>query len=219
MLYRKRITGSKVIGLVLAFIILFTTIILVYTTSSTPEDSTLLNSIDKYSEQVNIPPKQDITSNWAKVESIGGTYSIKLPDGWQLNNYPDNLINGDGIVHIQGKPATVITQSSPYAGDQRKFNVSTAEKQTGQPDGPQWQSPNPYGKESTTDFSIGNLKGKRYSIEYTETVTGVTKGDKIYNYVFDLPNNKQLGVTYFQYNGDPDNLSIVEDAIRTITIN
>lgn len=157
----------------------------------------------------------DPTANWKRVDSIGGAYSIKVPDGWELTNYPGNVMNGDSITFSAGKPAVITIASSTYAGDQRRFNVSFSDKQYV---APQWQTPNPYGTETTTDFLIGSLKGKRYSIEYTQTVTGVTKGDKIYQYAFNLPNGGQLGVVYIQYAGNADNLKTVEQAIQTIVI-
>jgi hypothetical protein len=126
--------------------------------------------------------------NWVKVDSIGGAYSIKVPDGWVLTNYPGNTLNGDSIAFSEGKPAVITTASSAYAGDQRRFNVGFTDKRSAQDTAPQWQSPNPYGTEAVEDFSIGSLMGKRYSVEYTQTVTGVTKGDKVYQYAFDLPN-------------------------------
>ncbi|HEV7454811.1 MAG TPA: hypothetical protein VGO07_06145, partial [Candidatus Saccharimonadales bacterium] len=97
----------------------------------------------------------------------------------------------------------------------RKFNVAFTDKQY---DAPQWQPSSDIGTVTTTDFSVGSLKGKRYHIEYTQTVTGVTKGDKIYQYVFNLPNGKQLDVVYMQNAGDADNLKTVEQAIQTIVI-
>lgn len=160
----------------------------------------------------------DPTANWVRVDSLGGAFSMKVPDGWILTKYPNNVLMGDDITFSPGKPAVVTTASSAYAGDQKRFTVSLSEKASQQGSVPQWQSPNPYGTESTTDFSIGSLKGKRYSIEYTQTVTGVTKGDKLYQYAFSLPNGGQLGVVYIQYAGDADNLKTVEQAIQTIVI-
>lgn len=161
----------------------------------------------------------DPTTSWKRVESLGGAYSIKVPDGWVLTKYPGNVVNGDSITYTAGKPAVITTASSTYAGDQKKFNVVFTDNQSAANTVPQWQSPNPYGTEATEDFSIGNIQGKRYSITYTQTVTGVTKGDKVYQYVFDLPNNKSLGVVYIQYAGDADNLKTVEQAIKTIVVN
>jgi len=158
----------------------------------------------------------DPTANWKKVHSIGGAYSIKVPDGWELTNFPGNDLNGDSITFSEGKPAVITTSGTAYAGDQRKFNIGFTDKQY---DAPQWQSPSQFGIEATTDFSIGSVVGKRYSIEYTQTVTGVTKGDKIYQYVFNLPSGKQLGIVYMQSTGDADNLKTVEQAIQTIVIN
>lgn len=161
----------------------------------------------------------DPTANWKKVDSIGGAYSMKVPDGWELTNYPDNVLMGDSITFSAGKPAVITTASSAYAGDQKRFTVGFADKTEGQDSPPQWQSPNPYGTETKTDFSIGSIKGTRYSLEYTQTVTGVTKGDKIYQYVFNLPGGKGLGVVYIQYASDADNLKTVEQAIKTIVVN
>lgn len=160
----------------------------------------------------------DPTANWVKVDSIGGAYSIKVPDGWKLTNYPDNVLMGDDITFSAGSPAVITTASSPYAGDQQRFTVGFADKRSAEDTAPQWQSPNPYGTESKEGFSIGSLMGTRYSIEFTQTVTGVTKGDKVYQYVFGLPNDKGLGVVYRQYAGDADNLKTVEQAIQTIVI-
>jgi hypothetical protein len=160
----------------------------------------------------------DPTTTWKRVDSIGGAYSIKVPDGWELTNYPDNVLMGDSITFSPGKPAIITTARSAYAGDQKRFTVGFTDKTAGQDTAPQWQSPNPYGIETKTDFSIGSIKGTRYSIEYTQTVTGVTKGDKIYQYVFNLPGGKGLGAVYIQYAGDADNLKTVEQAIQSIVI-
>lgn len=159
----------------------------------------------------------DPTANWKRVQSIGGAYSIKVPDGWKLALYPDNVMNSDSITFSEGKPAVISTGTAPYAGDQRRFNVGFSENQN-EDEAPQWQSPNPYGTETKTDFSIGNIKGTRYTIEFTQTVTGVTKGDKIYQYAF-TSGSKHLGVVYIQYASDADNLKTVEQAIKTIVIN
>lgn len=180
-----------------------------------PDTSTTATNTPTTKPTTNTP---DPTANWKKVDSIGGAYSIKVPDGWELTNYPGNTLNGDSISYSAGTPAKITTESNPYAGDQRRFNVSFAEKTNSQYPAPQWQSPNPYGTEAKTDFSIGNLKGTRFSIEYTQTVTGVTKGDKIYEYEFFLPGGKGLNILYAQYAGDADNLTTVEQAIQSIVI-
>ncbi|SRR5579885_3545368 len=126
----------------------------------------------------------------------------------------NSTINGDSLTFSAGKPAVITATSSAYAGDQRKFNVGFSDDPNVQYSGPQWQSPNPYGTEATENCSI---TGKRYSIEYTQTVTGVTKGDKVYQYVFNS-GSKHLNVVYMQNAGDTDNLQTVEQAIKTIAI-
>lgn len=162
-------------------------------------------------------PTPDPTANWKKVSSIGGAYSIKIPDGWAVTNYPGNVMNSDSVTFSSGKPAVITPATTAYAGDQKRFNIGIGDSASTL--SPQWQTPNPYGTESTEDFSIGSLSGKRFSIEYTQTVTGITKGEKIYDYGFDVPNGKQLGIVYIQYPGDADNLATVEQAIKTIIVN
>lgn len=181
-------------------------------TTTTPTTTKITNTTEQTTNTT------DSTANWVTVDSIGGAYSMKVPDGWKLMSFPGNLINGDYITYSPGTPALISTNSTSYAGDQRKFNVSFSEKTNGQSPAPQWQSPNLYGVETKTDFSIGNLRGTRFSIEYTQTVTGVTKGDKLYEYEFFLPGGKGLNVLYIQYAGDTDNLQTVEQAIKSIVI-
>jgi cytoskeletal protein RodZ len=79
----------------------------------------------------------DPTANWKKVDSIGGAYSIKVPDGWELTNYPDNVLMGDSITFSAGKPAVITTASSAYAGDQKRFNVGFTDKRSAQDAAPQ----------------------------------------------------------------------------------
>ncbi len=154
---------------------------IIYRKLATPSGTS--NTTNNTNQTTTTTTTTDPTANWKRVDSIGGAYSIKVPDGWELTNYPGNTLNGDSITFSEGKAAIITTATSAYAGDQKKFNVVFTDKQYA---APQWQSPNQFGTEATTDFSIGSLKGKRYSIEYTQTVTGVTKGDKIYQYVFNL---------------------------------
>jgi len=63
------------------------------------------------------------SADWILINSISGGYSMKLPDGWTVTNYPGNTINADAITFKQGKAATVITADTTYNGDQKKFNV------------------------------------------------------------------------------------------------
>lgn len=178
-----------------------------------PEDS---QTFQQNSETKDAMDSEDETAGWKTVESIGGAYTIKVPQGWKLASYPGNTIAGDEIVYSGDQEAVITNENSAYAGDQRKFNVTFS---TQAHEVPQWQSPNQYGVESVTDFAIGDLQGKRYSIEWTETVTGVTEGDIIYQYVFNLDSGKQLNVVYMYQPADGDTLELVEKVIKTITLN
>lgn len=167
-------------------------------------------------QQPNPTQQEDETSNWKTVESIGGEFSIKVPDGWELFNYPGNTLNGNSITYTAGKPAVIHTESQAYASSQKKFNVGFSDNTNSS--GPQWQSPNQYGIETTSDYFLGEIEGKKYSIEWKESVTGVTKGDKIYQYAFNLANGKQIGIVYMQAPTDTDNLKLIEQVIQTIVI-
>jgi hypothetical protein len=216
-IYKDQQMGFGIVALVFAIIILAVcalggwTIFMKQDKTSQPNTSNIGTPTTKPTTQATDP-----TANWKKVESTGGAYSIRIPDGWELTSYPENLLNGDSISFSKGKPAVITLASSAYAGDIKKFNVSFSAKQY---PAPQWQSPNPYGTETKTDFSIGDIKGTKYSTEFTQTVTGATKGDRIYQYVFNLPSGSQLSVVYLQYHDDADNLKMVEQTVKTITVN
>ncbi len=160
-------------------------------------------------------PSTDETANWKTVTSLDGGFTIKAPEGWELFNYPGGTINGDEITHTPGKPAIIHEESRSYVGDQKKFNVVLSANAY---DAPQWQSPNNNGKETNSEYSIGSVKGKKYTIEWLESVTGVTKGDRIYQHVFNLADGRQLNVVY-KATANTDNLKLIEQVIQTIKVN
>lgn len=160
--------------------------------------------------------EDDETAGWKQVESIGGAFTVKIPDGWELNSYPGNTMNGDSITYSADKAAVITEGGSVYAGDQKKINITFS---SGEPyNAPQWQSPNQYGEESVVDFVAGKLSGKRYKIEWTQSVTGVNKGDKIYQYVFRTDNGDQLSIVYMQGVADANNLQTVDKMVKTLVV-
>jgi hypothetical protein len=169
------------------------------------------------------------TANWRRVDSIGATFSLRLPDGWWLDNYAGNVMNGDRIVYEKGELATVTSHpDQTYSGSQKKFNVTLNSKPL---PAPQWQAQAVHGTSSTSDFNVGSLKGKRYSVMWNENfVVGVYqrddvtqgtvfyRGDRIYQYVFDVPGGRQLTVVYNLPATDKDNLAQVEQVVRSILV-
>jgi hypothetical protein len=115
------------------------------------------------------PPKQQSVAedavSWRRVDSMGSAFSIKLPDGWWLDSYPNNVMNGDRIVYSKGALAAASSHSRPYAGSQKNFNVVLNDKAA---KAPQWQPAGSRGRESASDFTAGNLTGKRYAVEWTD---------------------------------------------------
>lgn len=88
-----------------------------------------LNPASSQNTSLNKTSPQDETASWKKVDSIGGAFSIKVPDGWKLVNYPSNTLNGDNVTYTPGKTAVITSGTNAYAGDQRKFNVTISDQQ------------------------------------------------------------------------------------------
>jgi hypothetical protein len=153
----------------------------------------------------------DETNSWISVTSQENGFTMKVPDGWVLTNYPADFIGSTQVVYKAGQRATIETSNIAYAGHLLKFRASIVEiDDSGL--GPQWSSPQEGLNESTQDFSIGSLSGKRYKGVFT----GLDQ--TLYEYVFSLGNNKKLDIVYTIYQGDTDDVQTVEKAIKTIQL-
>lgn len=155
------------------------------------------------------------TADWVIVTTQGGKFSMKLPDGWKVTSYPGDYLGAVDIVHTPGTRATIDTAAQEYVGHSLRFRASIAPLDDAGL-GPQWSSPQPGLEESDQIFSIGSLQGKRFK--------GIFSGDTnqvLYEYVFDLGNNKKLDIVYTIYpqQNEEDNVNTVEEAIKTIKFN
>jgi hypothetical protein len=158
------------------------------------------------------PAQNDDTGKWVLVTTQGKAFNMRVPDGWEMVNYPDDFLGSTAVVYKPGTPAVIENSANSYAGHSLRFRASVAEIDDAGL-GPQWASPQPGLEESTQDFSVGSLHGKRYK--------GIFSGDlnqTLYEYVFDLGGNKKLDIVYAIYHseGEKDDHATVEKAIKTI---
>lgn len=157
----------------------------------------------------------DETADWVLVTTQGGAFSMKAPDGWKLTKYPDDFLGALDVTYSPGSRAVIETSSTEYVGHSLRFRASIAQLDDAGL-GPQWASPQPGLEESTQDFSIGSLQGKRYKGVFTQDLN-----QTLYEYIFDLGGNKKLDIVYTvdHSEGDKDDVATVEKAIKTIQLN
>jgi len=157
----------------------------------------------------------DETAEWVSVTTQGKAFSMKVPDGWTMTNFPNDFLGSLSTVYKPGTPAAIETSEAEYAGHSLQFRASIAELDDAGL-GPQWASPQPGLSEATQDFVIAGLQGKRFK--------GVFSGDlsqTLYEYVFELGAGKKLDIVYTvnHEKGETDDVATVEKAIKTIKLN
>lgn len=58
----------------------------------------------------------DETADWIPVTTQGGAFSMKVPDGWKLTNYPDNFLGSAEVTYSPGVSAVVDHSDKEYIG-------------------------------------------------------------------------------------------------------
>ena len=160
-------------------------------------------------------PLANETAKWAPVTTQNKAFSMRVPDGWKMTNYPNDFLGSMLVVYKSGELATIETSNTEYVGHSLRFRASVAELDDAGL-GPQWASPQPGLDESVQDFSIGSLQGKRYKGGFSQDLD-----QTLYEYIFGLGSNKKLDIVYTVYHkeGEKDDVSTVEKAIKTTTFN
>jgi outer membrane murein-binding lipoprotein Lpp len=162
------------------------------------------------------PAAQDETAAWKEVVSKQQAFSIKIPDGWKVNNYAKSdrisAATAADLNYQKGTPATIADIAAPYAGDSQFALVATI--------GDSATMAKPEGTEST--FTPGAVPGKKYTQVYAaDTSAGVgarKKGDKKYEYRFTLNGGKVFNLVYNVNSGETDNVELVEKVIQTVKL-
>jgi hypothetical protein len=179
---------------------------------STPKTSSSKSTKQYTDDQSNA--ESDTTKNWVSVTTQGGGLTMKVPDGWEITRYPGDYLGAITVPYQAGKIAVVSDSDTDYAGHVLRFRASISTSSSTELK-PQWSSPQTGLTESTENFSIGNLTGKRFKGVFTADIH-----QTLYEYEFNLGNNKRLDIVYTVYtsDGEQDIVQIVEKAIKTIDL-
>ncbi len=159
----------------------------------------------------------DPTGKWLTVNSMKGTFSIQVPDGWVGYNYggADQFRFTDIAVKDGTKPS-VTNVASPYAGDS-EVPLYVELFQSGPPFATLIPDP------TLDDFKLGSYGGTRFYKAYSEsTPQGVgarSKGDADYAYQLEISDNETLYIYYNLKAGEIDQHSFIETFISGIKLN
>jgi hypothetical protein len=181
-------------------------------------DNTKILSPSKAKEKATTttPKQADETVNWTKVTSGKNSFSVKIPDGWNLQNWTsrDYLFAASykDLTHTSGKAAMVANgDTAPTdSGPVKRFNI------TGNPIA-QKSSIGNYFNEVPQDFGpVSGVTGKKYVHTYSEDVDGVKKGDKAYLYRFE-GSKTLITADYYVLGGEADQSALVEKTLKTLS--
>lgn len=170
--------------------------------------------IENSKQHENEPGQKDEAVDWVSITTQGKAFSMKVPDGWKLTNYPADYLGSVDVVYQPGTPAVIEASDTEYAGHSLRFRASVTELDDAGL-GPQWSSPQAGLEESTEVISIGTLQGKRYKGVFSQDLN-----QTLYEYIFNLGNNKKLDIVYTvdHSQSDRDDVVTVEKAIQTIRL-
>lgn len=165
----------------------------------------------------------DATNNGQSgpVTSGKGAYSISFPNGWNVlkDDASDSfMVAGETQPAADSSEVAKVTTTT-FGGDGAFVFLATIQDKSDVPKG------------VAKDFTLTNgkdhpIQGKKYVYEYeADTPAGLgasderIKGDRDYNYVFDLGGGKELRVMYSVYASDPRNLvSTVDQIVNSILL-
>lgn len=195
----------------------------VYNKQQKSEEKTVMPQSSDSEPKENAQQSQDVriqdsvadeSDNWVELTSANKVFSIKVPDGWTIDNLSTtdevHIKNNKNLVYVQGKPATIntISPNDSYVMAPSYFwIVVTSQQQC---------STESQNNISVAGFILRNgAKGIRYSGEFEDILDGTginvqqcysfQKGDKFYT------------VTYRRLKTDTDNSAVVEKSVKTLS--
>lgn len=169
-----------------------------------------------------------LTANWLEATSRGGSFTMKIPDGWKVDNYAsgkeitDQIAAGSGLVYSQGQKAIVTDHDTPWqSGGQlyglgAQFNTFVLNKKYEYKPGSGSTV-----QSSSKAVTRGGLSGTLTTVHYGATnsqLMDVPSNATYYVYTFPLPSEKTLIASFVKQDGQPDQTKYFEQAIRTIQI-
>ena len=152
---------------------------------------------------------------WERIESGQKRYSVRIPDGWEIIRPLDGdwlIIPGmEQPVYAEGSVVTVKDTES-YGTDEPSIFSILIYDNISEPRG------------TASDFSIGSLKGKKYTYVAPEDngqeLGHEDKGDKTYDYRFDLSDGNELAIWYrvFVNTDARDQVETVDKIVQSIEL-
>lgn len=170
----------------------------------------------------NSSPRDPLTYLNEQVASGKRAFSITFPDGWAtiIKDTQNDffIIRGEKQPIIAKGTKPVIQNVDGHGGDgPTVFAIFVEDKNDYKPQG------------EASVFSVGKgdklLNGKKYTYTWDKDdqpgyIDSRLKNDRVYEYVFDLANGKQLRAWYNVYGSDPvNNVAVVEQILQTVTVN
>lgn len=150
-------------------------------------------------------PDQSIQPNTQAGEVVSGQgkFTVIFPDDWVgiLKVKDSDWFIIPGMDQPKGQPGKAITEIDSYGSDSPVVFSLLAYNNFAEPEG------------EAEDFYMGKeLKGKKYTKVYEkDQLVGIGyqrfRGDRDYEYVFDIGDGYELRASYSVYGSDPRNLS------------
>lgn len=162
----------------------------------------------------------DATSSPTKLttelKSHNNKFSIQLPDGWIVTNDTEldyaHAVGLENMTYAPGKPATIQNKMGFRGGGPTTTNFIIQFGDTTHLEN--YFSNSEYQETIKTNAGV---EGKKYLYTAKEGDEMFTPGTKSYGYQF-TNGSKTMVISYMKLPGDPDQLTIVEDAIRTLKL-
>jgi hypothetical protein len=176
----------------------------------------------KTSEETKTMPETQ-TKDPVTAKSGKGAFEVTFPDGWgSITNVKDGdfmVIPGMAQALPDGGRTTFINGDSYGSDSPVLLSIALDDTKDFAP-----------AEGTAADYTLVNnktdsIKGKKYSKEYDkDTEEGIgylrLKGDRTYEYRFELSGNRTLAITYSVYGSDPHNhveaVNSIVDSIRIL---
>jgi len=182
----------------------------------------------RVTNQANDASDTDPSAGWQRITSSQNGFSLRVPDGWVITTYNgDDQIRSNDIDYIKGKPAVIEEAAYPYSGD---ASIRFGLYKTIQID----SNLNAEYSWDQTNFSIGNLRGTKYTRVISSDWEGCCTYPNTEEFIYEFKKGESIiYVTYniYKYNGtrnqfsdsmthDDDNqTALIEKVISTLEIN
>ena len=180
--------------------------------AATTDDSSRIRTDDPKENAEKI----DETANWLNYTSPRGTYSIKVPDGWNLDDLSSNGIDGlwawnsEAIQHAANTEATVTEIKGGRGGSSAAFALI-------------------YGYVDGNTFNIEGSVRDTYRTDNGYDVSqyyfvepgreGMYPAEGTISYVYDIKSQtKRVTIKHDILAGETDQSSLIEEMIKTLKI-